>query len=72
MSDLTKTLNGFSPDENGRYSDAQLDAFERLLISGASISEDVIKQLAARHERKNGAESSLDSDHDQLSQDGLS
>ena len=55
MSDLSRTLNGLNPDDEGRYTDAQLDEFAKLVVSGISVGDDVLQQLADRYEKKNAS-----------------
>ena len=75
MSDLTHMMNNLSPDDEGRYSDAVLDYYQGLVISGLTLPDDVIDQLAEREAtRKAERESVVDEApaQDDPAQDGLS
>ena len=75
MSDLTHMVNSLSPDEEGHYSDAVLDYYQGLVISGLNVSVDVLTQLADREERRaaeKAADAEIDPAQEISGQDGLS
>ncbi|NCT40073.1 MAG: hypothetical protein GW778_00215 [Alphaproteobacteria bacterium] len=61
MSDIEiAVVNAYTPDEDGRFTDGQLDFGLQMLLAGIDIPEAMKVQLAERHARsaeaKKGAE----------------
>lgn len=75
MSDLTHMMNNLSPDEDGRYSDAVLDYYQRLVVSGLHAPHAVIDQLAEREAARKAERDVVgeaEPAQDDPAQDGLS